>query len=378
LANNYIYIYIYIYRVALEGSIKDCTLVSKWDLLFPGVREVHLKYNNYTVKEVSGDGNCLTNCVQEVLLKFRKKSYSIEDLKLWLALYILKSLSEQSSICSTPEDSHTAEVSLQIFLSAYGTERVSQNWKHTLGSLDGPDGSGNDSSFKKAIDDIDIICQQRKLTPTLQDLYDRVLNLILKDGYYLPSEALIYYCEAFSLNISLWYPQIDSPGSYIKQEEYGYEYEHAFMFRQIQFGLKVNKKSPRKNSTAIQLSWSQKKKKMSEGQVTHFDVLYLERDGVFELYTREDREDSPLELLGNVKLADDFRLVKNTQQGKIYCFLMFYLAYFIVLFFIHSSSSSSAHDENSSSSSSSSQAPKRLKQGGSSASKHLNGEIFSF
>jgi hypothetical protein len=55
---------------------------------------------------------------------------------------------------------------------------------------------------------------------------------------------------------------------------------------------------------------------MSEGQGTHFDVLYLERDGVFELYTREDRKDSPLELLGTVKLADDFRLVKNTRQQQ--------------------------------------------------------------
>jgi hypothetical protein len=125
---------------------------------------------------------------------------------------------------------------------------------HTLGSLDGPDGSTNDSPFKKAIDDIDMICKQRKLTPTLQDLYDRVLNLILKDGYYLPSEALIYYCEAFSLNISLWYPQINSPGTYIKQDEYGFRHEHAFMLRQIRSGLKLNKKSPRKNSTSIQLS----------------------------------------------------------------------------------------------------------------------------
>ena len=170
-------------------------------------------------------------------------------------LYVLKGLVEQFS----PDDILEADISIKLrldnLLSKYAEINVHRNWKYILRQLDGPDASGRtqNSTVFYAIDSLDNI-HHRGDPPRLKALYERVLKLIMVNGYYLPSEALKYYCEAFSLNISLWYPDIERPGTYLKQEEYGVGHSAVFMLRQIEHGLEC-----RRNRENKQWEWNHEK-----------------------------------------------------------------------------------------------------------------------
>ena len=83
--------------LALESDLQVRVPASKWELLAPGVCEIHLPHNSYSVTQVPGDGNCLTSCIREILYKRSKKWYRVEDLKLWLALQVYKRLVKDDS-----------------------------------------------------------------------------------------------------------------------------------------------------------------------------------------------------------------------------------------------------------------------------------------
>ena len=300
---------------------------SKWELLAPGIVDIRLNYSSHTVKKVKGDGNCLTNCVQEILRKFKSEDYSIGDLKSLLTLYVLSHLVGKSLHDFEGAGLKTPAL-VDQFVSVNGRTIVKTTWKFIIGELDAPDGSKKKKPLQVEIDKI----AKTKDPPTLKVLYENVLRKhMCVDGFYLTSESLKYYCEAFSLNISLWYPDIDNAGSYLKREEYGGEHDPVFMLRQIDHGLEVTEKKLRGKDTT--LSWNRTKEEMGMFvKAPHFDVLYLKPDGVFDLCNRYN------ELLGTASLTDNFQLIlsssssrKHGERGEMCIFSFLFSFFFIIL-----------------------------------------------
>lgn len=298
-------------------------MFSKWELLAPGIVEIRLNYYSHTVKKVKGDGNCLTNCIQEILRKFKNEDYSIGDLKSLLTLYVLSHLVGKSLDDFQGAGRTTPEL-VDQFVSVNGKTIVKTTWKFIITQLDAPDGSKKKKPLQEEIDKI----AKTRDPPTLKVLYESVFKKhIFVDGFYLTSESLKYYCEAFSLNISLWYPDIDNPGSYLKRDEYGVEHDPVFMLRQIDFGLEVIEKRLRGQATT--LSWDEKVKLGLHVQKPHFDVLYLKPDGVFDLCNKDDG------LLGTASLTDNFQLIlsssssrKHGERGEM-CIFSFLFCFFL-------------------------------------------------
>jgi hypothetical protein len=297
---------------------------SKWELLAPGIVDIRLNYYSHTVKKVKGDGNCLTNCIQEILRKFKNEDYSIGDLKSLLTLYVLSHLVGKSLDDFQGAGRTTPEL-VDQFVSVNGKTIVKTTWKFIISQLDAPDGSKKKKPLQEEIDKI----AKTRDPPTLKVLYESVLKKhICVDGFYLTSESLKYYCEAFSLNILVWYPDIDNPGSYLKRDEYGVEHDPVFMVRQIDFGLEVNEKNLR--GQAPTLSWNRTKEEMRMPvKQPHFDVLYLKPDGVFDLCNKDDG------LLGTASLTDNFQLIlsssssrKHGERGEM-CIFSFLFCFFL-------------------------------------------------
>lgn len=297
---------------------------SKWELLAPGIVDIRLNYYSHTVKKVKGDGNCLTNCIQEILRKFKNEDYSIGDLKSLLTLYVLSHLVGKSLDDFQGAGRTTPEL-VDQFVSVNGKTIVKTTWKFIISQLDAPDGSKKKKPLQEEIDKI----AKTRDPPTLKVLYESVLKKhICVDGFYLTSESLKYYCEAFSLNILVWYPDIDNPGSYLKRDEYGVEHDPVFMLRQIDFGLEVNEKNLR--GQAPTLSWNRTKEEMRMPvKKPHFDVLYLKPDGVFDLCNKDDG------LLGTASLTDNFQLIlsssssrKHGERGEM-CIFSFLFCFFL-------------------------------------------------
>jgi hypothetical protein len=279
--------------------------------------------------QVEGDGNCLTNCVQLILQTFRKITYSVKDLKLWLTLHVCAGLVNET--VSIEANLHI-EANLKKFLSIHGESNVRASWKNILQKLDAPDKAQTSFANKRhnmAQVFESVRKENRRNITTLNSVYAAAFeNLILQDKYYLPSEALSYYCQAFSLNISIWYPDLDRVGFYYKGEEYGEDHESSFMIRQCPFQLDVNAKKG---------TWNKKREQIIYPKFPHFDVLFLKPDKVIEMYDANEEV-----LKGIATFTDEFKLfisnpgcessassssssASDKRQGKLYA--LFFLIY---------------------------------------------------
>jgi hypothetical protein len=298
--------------LALESDLQVRVPASKWELLAPGVCEIHLPHNSYSVTQVPGDGNCLTSCVREILHKRSNKLYEVKDLKLWLALQVYKRLVKVEVDSSYDiENGVPVNQMMKNFLSTFGNHIIDIGWMQILRQLDAPDEGQKKSSTKKFVSDMDEIISKidRQKNLKLKVIHEEVFQkVVLQDKYYLPSEALEYYCEAFSFNISVWYPNVNRAGSYVKRDEYGVEHSQVFMLRQCQYELSVNETTLR--SGEVWKSWNQAKELMNCVTAPHFDVLFLKENGQIELYTDRDF------FLGTATLTNEFELVSGNKNDQ--------------------------------------------------------------
>jgi hypothetical protein len=213
-----------------------------------------------------------------------------------MTLQVLVRLVKGSSIIGTKANPFSM---VKAFVDNYGDSVVRDDWQKILEQLDAPvqtlarhtNVAGIKATLKHIADD--------KRTPTLKVLYkDIFLDFILKDKYYLPSEALDYFCGALSYNISLWYPLQLNPGSYLKMEEFGVEHKTTFMLRLCSYGLNVTQEE------GSEMKWNCND--VNEIRSPHFDVLFLNENGVFDLLDEKDV------LLCTAKLSPSYELLANT------------------------------------------------------------------
>ena len=279
-------------------------LPSKWEIIHPKVNKIQLRYDEYKVVEVKGDGNCLTNCIQCLFEKTKTTlvaTPTILELKLRMTLQVFLRLVRGSSIIASVTPPFADAVAK--FLGDYGNSPVKDDWQRIIAQFDGP--KKTQMSYKPNerhfMADLNRIAKayNKGNNPKLNVLYESIFKpFILKDGYSLPSEALYFFCEAFSYNISLWYPDENNPGSYFKMEEHGLEHQTTFMLRQGQFRLGITKESGL-------LKWSEDVNNISS---PHFDVLFLKKDGVFELLDDKDN------VLCTATLSSSYELVKSNAE----------------------------------------------------------------
>jgi hypothetical protein len=291
--------------------------VSKWEIIDPLVRNITLPLSAYICDNMEGDGNCLTRCVRHILQKqCTTFDATIRDLKLVMTLHVFVRLVKGSSLIDFLDNglipssadglkSSYADV-MERFLKRYGDSEVKDDWARILRELEAPDEIRKKN--KKGLSEFEEILKRiNKSRPKLKDLYTAFFHdCILKDKYYLPSESLRYFCEAFSINISLWYADQFNPGSYFKMEEYGINHKATFMIRMVQFELDIQEKRLKSGSL---ISWNFTKEVTSITH-PHFDVLFLTESGFFELKDAKDV------LLCTAKLSPSYELVRIHESSS--------------------------------------------------------------